>query len=88
MKLHNYDLSLCLFTFDLDHKKVKVKNILTVDMSKMVTDRANINIKSHIGFRLTHLDLKLAHLVKITPIWTANISKSVTDRENVSIAIT
>ena len=36
-------------------------HLSTVDISEVVTDKAIANRKSHTAFRLTYLDLTLAH---------------------------
>ena len=44
---------------------IKVMHILTVNISQLVSDRANMllatNIKLHVGFRLANLHLTLAN---------------------------
>ena len=63
-------------------------HISTVNISKMVTDKASITIaikyELHIGMRPW---LMLQVKVKVMHISTANISQIVTDRADITIAI-
>ena len=65
--------------------KVKVMHISTENISKVLTNRANIilqsNTNSHMGFQLAYLDLTSAHskgLVKVKYISSVNIENIVT----------